>query len=104
MKKIYLPILFLIALCSANLSGQVTFTVADDQTCGATLTVPVTVSSFTNLTAFQYSMEWDETVLEFVSVSNFNLTDLDNNDFGTNNTNSLLESQTVEIPCWRTKQ
>lgn len=64
------------------LAAQVSFSVPNIETCQTTVSVPVTVNGFTNISAFSYSMEWDETVLDFDSVGAFNLAYLDSPDFG----------------------
>jgi gliding motility-associated-like protein len=80
----FLPITILVFFWGIGLSSaQVGFSAPDLETCEATVSVPVTVTGFNNITAFSFSMEWDETVLQFDSVGAFNLQFLDAGDFGT---------------------
>ncbi len=67
------------------LTAQVSFSVPNIESCPnqTTVSVPVTVSGFTNISAFSYSMEWNEAVLDFDSVGAFNLAYLNAADFGT---------------------
>ncbi|MBK8565583.1 MAG: HYR domain-containing protein [Saprospiraceae bacterium] len=67
------------------LTAQVSFSVPNIESCPnqTTVSVPVTVSGFSNISAFSYSMEWNEAVLDFDSVGAFNLAYLDAPDFGT---------------------
>ncbi len=66
------------------LTAQVSFSVPNIESCPnqTTVSVPVTVSGFNNISAFSYSMEWNEAVLDFDSVGAFNLAYLDPADFG----------------------
>ena len=68
-------------------SEGVTFSVSSatanvgEQTC-----LDVSVEGFTDITSFQYSMNWNEGVLDYVGVQNTNLTDLNAAAFGTSGT------------------
>ena len=57
---------------------------------GNTGCIPVTVDGFTDVTQFQGSLNWDESALTFIELRNFNLPDLDVNDFTTNTTTGEL--------------
>ncbi len=52
-----------------------TFSLPDLSTCnpGDTVSFPLQVTDFQNIRAFQFSMEWDENVMEFLAVKNFGL-------------------------------
>jgi len=51
---------------------------------GDIITIPVKVSNFNNISGYQFTMEWNPTDFEFVSVNNVSLTGY----FGTNHANS----------------
>ncbi|RMG82134.1 MAG: hypothetical protein D6714_11845, partial [Bacteroidetes bacterium] len=78
---------------TSNLIAQPTFTFSPPDTSaapGETLTFEVSVSDFTDILSFQYSMNWDPNVLEYVSVDNIT-TDLASfaaSSFGTAQTGS----------------
>ncbi len=63
---------------------------------GASVTVPVVVSSFVNVDTAQFTLTWDPTVLSYVSIGNFNpaLHGL-SGDFGTNDTLTGVGNLTV---------
>ena len=61
-----------------------TFVVPCIETCDTSVCVPVTVENFTEIWAFSYTMEWDETILRFDSLGGFNLPNMNaNNSFDT---------------------
>ena len=51
------------------------FSLPDLSTCnpGDTVTFSLQVADFQNIRAFQFSLDWDENVMEFLKVKNFNL-------------------------------
>ncbi len=49
---------------------------------GTNVTLPVTVSGFTNVTTFQFTLTWDTNVLQYTSVADFGPRGLTNEDFG----------------------
>jgi len=57
---------------------------------GASFCLPVSTTNFTNLESIQSSINWDATVLQYDSVTAFNLSDLDNTSFGITNANTGL--------------
>ena len=57
---------------------------------GANFCLPISVTNFTNLESIQSSINWDASVLQYDSVTAFNLSDLDINSFGVNNASSGL--------------
>ncbi len=70
-------------------SSGVTFSVSSSTVdAGAQTCLDVSVEGFTNIVSFQYSMNWDENVLDYASAQNFNLTDLNVSAFGTAGTTS----------------
>lgn len=77
--SIFFPFLFLAAPSSADLTLM-----ADHQTArnGETVCVNISVADFRDLLSMQYSLVWDEEVLAFEGVRNFNLPHLSNNNFG----------------------
>ncbi len=86
MRKVLQLLIFVLTLWVGNLMAQVNFSVPTLETCGDTVSVPIAVTDFTNITAFSYSMHWDETILQFDSIGAFNLQHLDGPDFGTTQT------------------
>lgn len=50
---------------------------------GAQVCIPVRVSNFEDMQTLQFSMAYDDALLEFVQVQNFGLPDLGNGNFGT---------------------
>ena len=55
---------------------------------GGSAKVFITVAGFTNVTSAQFTLEWDPAVLQFVNTSDFGLTGLTADSFGTALTNS----------------
>ena len=49
--------------------------------CGTQVCLDITVRDFTNIIAFQYSINWDPTHLNAATVSNFGISDLGNSNF-----------------------
>ncbi len=60
------------------------FMFAEDVTAqkGEIVDVDIKVENFNDLIAWQFTFEWDSEVLEFVNIVDFNLSSLDNMDFG----------------------
>ncbi len=92
----YLYTSLLIVCCSfATAFAQPTFTITPSTTApvdpGETITFDVTVSNFTNILSIQFNIEWDPTILGFISVDNPNSTDfpgLGTSNFGANASNT----------------
>jgi hypothetical protein len=53
---------------------------------GREVSVDVVINKFSNIIAFQASINWDPAVLTYKQVSNFGIKDFDGNDFGTTTT------------------
>lgn len=71
MRKIFITLLFGVIFYLNNVQAQVTISVSSalvDQ--NANTTVDVTVNGFTNLAGMQFSLNYDSTILEFVSFTN----------------------------------
>ena len=49
---------------------------------GSAFSVPVRVSSFTDITTFQFTLSWTSGVLQYSSVSDFGLPDMSSGNFG----------------------
>ncbi|MCU0346614.1 MAG: cohesin domain-containing protein [Saprospiraceae bacterium] len=60
------------------------FSLPNISTCnpGDTVEFQLTVQDFQNISGFQFTLEWDADVLEYLSASNFNLTSLNANNIG----------------------
>lgn len=60
------------------------FALADMVSCGTgdTVLVDLTVKEFSRIMGFQFSIQWDEDILQFVGASDFNLAGLDESSFG----------------------
>lgn len=86
MRKVLQLLIFVLTIWVGHLTAQVNFSVPTLETCGDTVSVPISVTDFSNITAFSYSMHWDEAVLQFDSVGAFNLQHLNSLDFGTTQT------------------
>jgi gliding motility-associated-like protein len=68
-------------------ASGITFNVSSSTADAGTQTcLDVSVDGFTDIVSFQYSMNWDENILGYASVQNFNLTDLNAAAFGTSGT------------------
>ena len=50
---------------------------------GETVTIPVTVMGFSNVSSIQFTLQWDPTVLESVSTGAYALSGLSSENFGT---------------------
>lgn len=87
LQRILHSILFLLFL--TPLTGQITFTVVDTTACTNTVSVAVAVSNFSDVSAFSYTMMWDETKLDYQSVSDFNLEHLNASAFGQQDANTM---------------
>ena len=73
-------------LCTIAIYAQPTFTFSPSNVNpnnGDQITVDVIVDDFTDIASYQYSINWTETHLDYVGVSNFNLTGLSAGNFGT---------------------
>ena len=51
---------------------------------GDTVNCPLKIGGFQAVTSLQFTMQWDPTVLQFVDISDFGLSGLANDNFGTN--------------------
>lgn len=72
------------------LSAQPTFTITPQSitpNVGDTVNLDVQVTGFTSVLSFQYSMDWDPAIMQFVSLGNYNLSGLGASNFGTTQTN-----------------
>lgn len=76
-----------------RVSSNTTTVEEGDMTC-----LNVTVRGFNNITKFQYSNSWDEALLDFVNVRNFNLAGLTAGNFNTSNTANGELSMTWQAP------
>jgi hypothetical protein len=57
--------------------AAVTFTAGSASTTpGGSVSVPISVSGFANVTTFQFTLQWNPNVIQFSSVGNLNLPDL----------------------------
>ncbi len=79
-------LIFFLAILTSN--AQVNYSVPVMSACGSTVSVPVAVSGFNNVIAFQYSMQWNPAILQFDNVGSFNLQHLNSPDFGTSQTSN----------------
>ena len=80
-----------LVLWTSFIIAQPTFTFSPQDTSaapGETLTFQVSVTDFTDILSFQYSMNWDPNVLDFVSVDNIttDLASFAQSSFGTTQT------------------
>ena len=65
---------------------------------GQTVTIDVTVQNFTNINTFQFAIGWDNDVLEFQQVTNFNMAaDISGANFNTPNDNPNLDIVTTSV-------
>jgi gliding motility-associated-like protein len=71
---------------SAPLIGFKIIASPDTVSVGETFCLPIKVNDFDKITLFQYAMHWDPTVLEYQSVTGFNLPDLTASNFSGNAT------------------
>ena len=99
MRKLYISLTY--GLCclffAFHLKAQPTFSISPQNitaSVGETVTVDITVADFTDIVSFQYSINWDESVLSFVSVDdiNGNLSGFNGNSFGTPDTDGFPEN------------
>ena len=65
---------------------------------GDEICVPITVANFDNIQSMQFTLEWDETVAEYVRQDNFGLSDLGNANFNFIAPNKLRVSWTPLSP------
>lgn len=67
-----------------TLQAAVVFTAGDETVLpGGSVGVPVSVTGFTDVTTFQFSLHWDEDVLQYSSVGSHGLPSLSGGNFGT---------------------
>lgn len=96
MKKITtrLPLLILTILCLNTYSfAQPAFILSDIDVCeNSTVEVDVTIADFTLITSFQYSINWDPTVIQIIDVVNINEAISDNVFLGNFNAESNVLS------------
>ena len=81
--KIFLWSALLICISTTFTQAQPSFifpSLTVDQ--GSVFNVDLKVASFEDVIAVQFTMEWDVSVLKFVAVENFGITDLDITNFG----------------------
>ncbi len=76
---------------NVTIPTPLTFTMPDEiYAPGANFCLPVSVTNFTNLESIQSSINWDASVLQYDSVTAFNLSSLNINSFGITNAGSGL--------------
>lgn len=64
--------------------GEVTFAAGDiNAEKGKNTCIDITVSNFTNVISMQYTLAWDQTVLDFTGLKGFKLPGLSQQNFGT---------------------
>ena len=93
--------IIVLGLTVFNLNAQLTFSLTPSTTwtnIGETITVDVVVTDFTDVVSLQASINWDESVLSFVSIDNItdDLSGFNNNSFGTPDTDGFPEN-TVSV-------
>lgn len=73
---------------SLFLSAQVGFSLPflNNVNSGSLVSLPVKVTNFDSVTSAQFVIKWDPQVLQFFTTDQYNLPDLDGQDFGTLNT------------------
>lgn len=84
LKSICIVISIPFILFTQDVSSQDTLTVFIPDygvTDESTITLPVQFNHFDSIVNFQFSLAWDSTVLDFVSVANFNLDGLNESSF-----------------------
>lgn len=65
-------------------AAVITFMAGDETVVlSSPVTVPITVSGFTDVTTFQFTLEWESDVIQFLSVGNFVLPGMTASSFGT---------------------
>lgn len=87
MKKFITPFVAILLLFCASYAAAQTVTFSMNNVTvdrGQQICIPVKVSGFTSIVGFQFSLSFDPTALQFVSVQNINLPDLqaNSNNFG----------------------
>ncbi|TNE61585.1 MAG: T9SS type A sorting domain-containing protein [Bacteroidetes bacterium] len=84
----------------SRLSAQVEFSlpVINNANNGDIVTVPVTVSNFDSIVAAQFVVQWDSTVLRFLTVLAYNLPNMTNEDFGLDETSGGILRFAWEAP------
>lgn len=86
MRTTIIGLFFALLSAGALRAEQPIFTIGDQEaTTGQIINVNVTVDNFTNIISAQFSVNWDQSVLEFRTVKNFNagVTGLNASNFGT---------------------
>jgi len=84
--KLVLLLLLFGALPAAHLWGQSSFGLklsSHTAEPGDTVCVEVSVTGFTDILGYQYSLQWNTANLQFLSTGNYNLPDLNSADFAT---------------------
>jgi len=70
-------------LCIANAAHSAVFTsVGGSVSPGGSVSVPITVSDFNDVTSFQFTLQWDSNVLQYSSTGNYGLAGLVGGSFG----------------------
>ena len=77
--------LFFASLLSAQQVG-LSLPFLNNVNSGALVSLPVKVTNFDSITSAQFVIRWDPTVLQYFTTDQYNLPDLDGQDFGTLNT------------------
>ena len=81
-----LRIFFLFITFSINVNGSSMYMDSLQSTTGSQISMPVYVNGFTDIISMQGSITFDASVIDYFSVSNFNLPGLSVSSFGTNQT------------------
>ncbi|MFK7978433.1 MAG: MopE-related protein, partial [Saprospiraceae bacterium] len=77
MRKLKTLLLLLFAVIGTNTFAQTTFSLSQSEiACGEQTCLQVSVQGFTNVLAFQYSMNWDAAILGNARVQSFGIGDL----------------------------
>ena len=77
MRKLKTVLLLLFAVIWTNTFAQTTFSLSQSEiACGEQTCLQVSVQGFTNVLAFQYSLNWDAAILGNASVQSFGIGDL----------------------------
>ena len=65
-----------------QLTSQIGCDFVNPSSGSSEICLDVSVSNFTDLVSMQYAINWDPSILQFSRLTGFNLTDLDNSNFG----------------------
>lgn len=81
MNKIYL--VFGLLWLWINTAGAVTF-IASEETVdpASSVTVPITITDFNNVTSIQFTLTWDATVIDYDSTADYGLNGINSGSFG----------------------